>query len=87
MFRGNVFDEHSSRINGFCDNELKFSSSQNQGHLWVSLEPYGGHDSFVGIATRFELEGSGSESRLVQESPSSPYPSIPTLGTIESPVQ
>jgi hypothetical protein len=43
-----------------------------------------GRDSSVGIATRYGLDGSGTESRWGQEFP---YPYKPDLGPVHPPIQ
>ena len=44
----------------------------------------GGRDSSVGIATRYELDGGGIESRWGRDFP---HPSRPALGPTQPPVQ
>jgi len=54
---------------------------------WVWVRLYyspGGRDSSVGIATRYELDGTGIESRWGRDIP---HPSRPALGPIQPPTQ
>ena len=52
--------------------------------LVLHLCTFVGHDSSVGIAVRYRLEGSGIESRQGRDFP---QPSMPVLGPTQSPVK
>ena len=53
-------------------------------HCFTALIPFGGHDSSVGIATRYGLDGPGIESRSGRDFP---HPSRPALGPTQPPIQ
>jgi hypothetical protein len=58
--------------------------NKGQGDYTLSLRQGVGRDSVVGIATRYELDGPGIESRWGRDFH---LPSIPVLGPTQPPVQ
>ena len=53
-------------------------------HFGCVIETNMGRDSSVGIATRYELDGPGTESQWGRDSP---HPSRPALGPTQPPIQ